>query len=172
MIKLFDIQNGVVVPTEHCYNLRDLKAVMDEYPDPEEYMPIYSYLFYMSCPNPDLNIFFDVAEHEKEDLIIDQLQIGVSLDNPTISTALEFCKKLYETPTYRAYEGIKAMLDNLAIYMRDTAITDGRDGNITAMVNAAKNFEAIRVSFRGACKDLQDEQKSSVRGNMRLSYDQ
>ena len=31
--KLFDIQNGKVVPTEHCYTLKSLKDIMDNYPD-------------------------------------------------------------------------------------------------------------------------------------------
>ena len=31
MIKLFDIQNGVLIPTEHCYALKVLKDL--EYPD-------------------------------------------------------------------------------------------------------------------------------------------
>ena len=33
LVKLFDIQNGKVVPSEHCYTLKSLKAIMDEYPD-------------------------------------------------------------------------------------------------------------------------------------------
>jgi hypothetical protein len=81
-------------------------------------------------------------------------------------------KKLYETPTYRAYKGISSMLDRLASYMEKTPIEHGRDGNITAIVNAAAKFEQIRNSFKGAYTDLIDEQKSSVRGGQGLSYDQ
>lgn len=170
MIKLFDLQNGVIVPTEHCHNLIVLKKIMDEYP--EDFMKIYSYLFYMSCPNPDLNPFFDVREHEKEDLILAQLEAEFSTEDDEIVNALNFCRKLYETPTYRAFMGIKTMLDRLGSYMENTAITHGRDGNITAIVNAAAKFEQIRVSFKGAYKDLMEEQKSQVRGGQNLAYDQ
>ena len=51
IIKLFDIENGVVVPTEHCYTLKALKDVMDEYP--EEHLKIYLYLLFIlftNCP--------------------------------------------------------------------------------------------------------------------------
>ena len=82
------------------------------------------------------------------------------------------CKKLYETPTYRAYVGIKAMLDRLAKYMEVTAIEHGRDGNINSMVNAAAKFEQIRQSYKGAFTDMQNEQESSVRGGAGLAYDQ
>jgi hypothetical protein len=33
LVKLFDIQNGKVIPSEHCYTLKSLKAIMDKYPD-------------------------------------------------------------------------------------------------------------------------------------------
>jgi len=82
------------------------------------------------------------------------------------------CKKLYETPTYRAYAGIKSMLDRLAKYMETTEIEHGRDGNITALINAASKFEAIRQSFKGTLRDLEEEQQSSVRGGQNLAYDQ
>ncbi len=48
----------------------------------------------------------------------------------------------------------------------------GRDGNITALVNAAAKFQQIRESFKGAYKDLAEEQQSQVRGNIGLAYDQ
>lgn len=169
-MKLFDIQGGKIVPTEHCYTLKSLKEVMDEYP--EDYLKIYAYLFYMCCPNPDINPFFDVAESEKETLILKELDAEFSTEDDIIIDALKFCHKIYETPTYRAYMGIKTMLDRLARYMETTPIEHGRDGNINSMVNAAAKFEQIRQSFKGAFKDLQDEQKSSVRGGSDIAYDQ
>ena len=157
IVRLFDIQNSKVIPSEHCYALPFLKVIMDEYPD--TYMQVYQYVFYMSCPNPDLNPFFNLPEHEKEDIIIEEV-------------ALEMCKKMYETPTYRAYVGIKSMLDRLAKYMEVTAIEHGRDGNINSMVNAAAKFEQIRQSYKGAFTDMKQEQESSVRGGAGLAYDQ
>lgn len=170
MIKLFDIANGQIVPTEHCYSLKFLKDIMVEYP--ESFLDVYAFLFYMSCPNPDLNPFFDTLEHEKEELILSQLHVDFSTEDEPIILALELCKKLYETPTYRAYMGIKSMLDRLAKYMETTEIQHGRDGNINSLVNAASKFEQIRLSFKGAYKDLMEEQKSQVRGNSTLAYDQ
>jgi hypothetical protein len=64
------------------------------------------------------------------------------------------------------------MLDRLAVYMENTPITHGRDGNINSLVAAAKNFEGIRASFKGAYKDLKEEQQSHVRGGAGLAYDQ
>ena len=79
--------------------------------------------------------------------------------------------QMFETPTSRAYKGIATMLDRLGRYMETRQITDGRDGNLTAMINAAKNYEAVRASFKGAYKDLLEEQQSKVRGGQGLAYD-
>ena len=167
--RLFDVQNGVVIPTEHCYTLKALKDVMDEYP--EDYLKIYMYLFYMCCPNPDMNPFFFTPEIEKEHIILKEIDADFSTEDDTIFTALRFCQKMYETPTSRAYKGIASMLDRLARYMETTQITAGRDGNINSLIAAAKNYEAIRQSFKGAYKDLQEEQSSKVRGGQGLAYD-
>ena len=170
LVRLFDIQNSKVIPTEHCYALPFLKTIMTEYPD--TYLQVYQYIFYMSCPNPDMNPFFNLPEHEKEDIIIEEVKLEESPEDGKIRYALDMCKKLYETPTYRAYVGIKSMLDRLAKYMEVTAIEHGRDGNINSMVNAAAKFEQIRNSYKGAFNDMQQEQQSSVRGGAGLAYDQ
>ena len=170
IVKLFDIQNGKVIPTEHCYTLKALKDIMDIYPD--NYLKIYQYLFYMTCPNPDLNPFFYSPDIDKEELVLQQIEADFSVEDDDIHVALQFCERMYQTPTSRAYKGISSMLDRLARYMETTPITHGRDGNINSLVAAAKNFEQIRSSFKGAYKDLQEEQSSRVRGGIGMAYDQ
>ena len=170
IVKLFDIQNNVIVPTEHCYTISTLKKIMDDYP--EDYLKIYQYLFYMTCPSPDLNPFFNLAEDDKEEIILAEINAEFSSEDDGIPGALNMCRKLYETPTSRAYNGIKQMLDRLARYMETTSITDGRDGNITALVNTAAKFQQIREAYKGAYKDLQEEQAGRARGGAGLAYDQ
>jgi Flp pilus assembly protein TadG len=62
-------------------------------------------------------------------------------------------------------------LDRIARYLATTQITDGKDGNIAQIRAVAKDFDAIRQSFKGVYKDLQDEQQSKVRGGQGLAYD-
>jgi hypothetical protein len=170
MVKIFELVNDVLVPTEHCNSLETLRKIKKEYKD---YMQVYLYLFYMTCPNPDLNPFFDTKDTDKEELIISQLgDIQFTAEDPLVIEGLELLSTLYETPTLRAYKGIKGALDNLADYMSSLSITDGKDGNITQLINAAAKFDQIRQSFKGAYKDLMEEQKSLVRGGQQISYDQ
>lgn len=169
MVRLFDVQNGKVIPSEHCYTLKFLKDVMDAYPN--EYLRIYAYLFYMTCPNPDMNPFFDVPETEKEEMILKEVDADFSTDDEYVYAALQMCKKMYETPTSRAYFGIKIALDNMATFMATEKPTSGRDGSATALLRIAERFDQVRQSFKGVYRDLLEEQQSQVRGGQNLAYD-
>jgi hypothetical protein len=111
LVKLFDVQNGKVIPSEHCYSLKSLKVIMDKYP--KTYLSVYLYIFYMTCPDPDMNPFFNVPEHEKEDLIIEEVELEESSEDSAIRQAVDMCKEMYQTPTFRAYKGIKTMLSQV-----------------------------------------------------------
>jgi len=167
--KLFDVQNGVVIPSEHCYTLKSLKDIMDNYPD--DYLKIYLYLFYMTCPNPDLNPFFNVPHMDKEDMILNEIQAEFSIEDDDIVVALRACARMYETPISRAYEGMQKALDRISRYLGTAQITDGKDGNIAQIRALAKDFDGIRQSFKGVYKDLQEEQQSKVPGGQGLAYD-
>jgi len=170
VIKLFDLQNDQVIPTIHCYTIEYLKAIMDKYPD--NFLKVYKYLFYMTCPNPDLNPYFHMEESIKEEFIIKDIDADFSTEDDEIVYALQRCHIMYETETSRAYYGLKKMMDKIAKYMDEQPIKDGRDGNGSFILNTAKNFESIRASYKGIYKDLMDEQKTSVRGDVKKAYDQ
>ena len=170
MIRLFDVQNGKVIPSEHCYTLKFLSDIMEEYPD--EHLKIYAYLFYMTCPNPDMNPFFDIPETDKEEFILKEIDADFSTEDEKVIYALKMCEKMYQTPTYRAYLGIKIFLDNMAKSMASEQLTFGRDGSSPALLRMAEKYDAVRQSFKGVYRDLMEEQQSSVRGGQNLAYDQ
>lgn len=170
-IRLWDIQNGKVIPTEHCFALKDLKALMDNYKKDDQYLKIYQYLFYKYCPDPEINACFHLSTEIKDEFITRQVQIDFSLDDSLIVAADETVKTLYETELSRAFNGIKTAVDNMAKVMATEIPTFGRDGSASAILQIAKNFDAVRQSYKGVYKDLMDEQKSSVRGQQRLAYD-
>ena len=118
------------------------------------------------------NPYSNLPESIKEEVIIKDLDIDFSVEADCIIEALQNAILLYETPTLRSYNSIKTMLDNLSDYMRDTAVTSGRDGNITALLRVAEKYDAIRKSFKGVAKDLDDEQNIRARGGQELGYDQ
>jgi hypothetical protein len=137
---------------------------------------VYDALFALYVVYAEFPFFVDGDEAALRPMILkdiaEKIDMDISTEDDFIIRGMNTCKKLYETPTYRTYVGIKSMLDRLAHYMETTEIQGGRDGNITALVNAAAKFDQIRQSFKGAYKDLAEEQQSQVRGNIGLAYDQ
>jgi hypothetical protein len=173
MIELFEVEDGIVKPTKHCYTIKWLKDLMDEFKKNDRYLGVYTYIFYMSCPNPKLNPFWNHPEEEREDAILESIELKVSTENSKVQAALDKAREMYETPTLRAYMGIKKALDNMADFMGNTTITGGKDGNVAQIRQVAKDFDSIRQSFKGVAKDLEEEQNNiSTRGGGDLAYDQ
>lgn len=170
IVKIFDIVGGSVVPSEHCYVLKSLKNVVDAYPD--DHLKRLAYVFYMTCPDPDLNPFFNVDEEDKQELILKEIEADFSTDDPLLNKAIEFCNSLYDTPTKRAYMGIKIMMDKLAKFFQNQSLSTGRDGSLTAMVAAATKYNELRESFKGIEKEYKDEIKELARGDSFTAYDQ
>lgn len=169
MIKLLDVENNMVIPTVHCKTIKWLKVIEEKYPN--NFIKIYGYVFYMSCPSQE-NPYFNVPVDNREELVIADLDIDFSLEDDEILEAVKKATVMYQTPTVRAYQGITTMLDNLTEYMSTTQVTAGRDGNINSLLRIAKEFDAIRQSYKGIAKDLEAEQQAHVRGGQELGYDQ
>lgn len=171
MIKLFEVQNGVVIPTEHSYTLKDLQFIREKYPD--DFLKIYQFCFYMTCYNPDMNPFYNYKEEDREEAIMQQLQPNFTTEDEGIQEALDLCKRLYETPTLRAFLGIKQGMENLADLLKNTKpIAGGKEANADSLLKIAERYDRVRASYKGTEKDLLEEQQSRVRGGGGLAYDQ
>jgi hypothetical protein len=171
MIKLFNIEGKTIKPTEHCYMIPFLKAIMDKFPD--DYIQIYGYLFYMCAPSSE-NPYRGLPEYSKERVILNHLKSEFDPENPIIREALRKTELLYDTPSRRAHRGVKTMIDKLALFFENEQLTaGGRDGNLASIVNSVKQFDQIRKSFKGIEEDLEEEQKSldKVRGGSTIAFD-
>jgi hypothetical protein len=170
LVRIFDMENGKIIPTVHCYTLKSLKAIIEAYP--ESYMPMLQYVFYKTCPDPDQNPFFNLPEIDKEELILQEVGADFSTDDPILQEAIAFCDKLYDTPTKRAYRGLKIFMDKIALFFENQSLSTGRDGSLAPMVAAAKNYSDLRASFKDVEKDYKDEIKELARGDSYTAYDQ
>lgn len=167
-IRLFERENNILKPTEHCYMISWLKAIIDDFPD--DHTKVFAYIYYMTYLGPD-NPYFNIPEAEREEKILRDLQPTFDREDPIIVKALANCTELFMTPTMRSYNAIKVMLENMNTYLITTPITDGRDGNIGPMIRVAKEYKAVRESFKGLHEDVQEENKIRARGGTKLPYD-
>jgi|31_taG_2_1085359.scaffolds.fasta_scaffold02466_2 hypothetical protein len=167
-IRLIELDGRSVKPTEHCYMISWLKKIIDEYP--ENHTKVLAFIYYNSYMGPD-NPYFNIAEEDREQKILRDLQPEFDPEETAIIFAIDQCKKMYSTPTMESYSAIKTMLENVNTYLRTTEVTDGRDGNIGSLIRLAKEFKHIRESFKGVYEDVQEENKVLARGKSKLPYD-
>tara|TARA_R110000772_G_scaffold265784_1_gene387513 strand:+ start:4938 stop:5453 length:516 start_codon:yes stop_codon:yes gene_type:complete len=167
-IRLFELDGRIVKPTEHCYMISWLNCIIEEYP--KDHIKVLAYVYYMSYTGPD-NPYANIVEEDREQKIMQSLEPEFDTEDPMIIRAIEKCTELYMTPTMRSYDAIKTMLDNLNVYLKTTPVTDGRDGNIGPLLRVAKEFKAVRESFKGVQDDVIEESKVKARGKSKLPYD-
>lgn len=172
MVNLFELVEDKVVLTEICYTSKTFKEVMKVFKKDKNYMKVFQVLFYLTCPDKKRNPYWDLREDEKEAFIIKEADINFSIDEPIWEEALEYCRKLYETPHRRIYLAGKTGLDKLADYLKDTKITTGNDGNDEIYMNTMSRLGKITTEFAQLQKIHDEEVTSALRGGAQASYDE
>jgi len=170
LTSLFEIVGKKPVPSPACYIIPQLKKIMTEYPD--DYLNVYAYLFFTTCPDSSINAYRNLPEDEREDTVLADIKFNgdVSLEDTTILIAKDKCIKLYETPALRAFMGAKKMVDKVGRYLDETEITDGKDSNAMAIDRfMCKLPEYYDVYDKMETKLA--EEHSKVRGAAKLAYD-
>lgn len=170
IIYLFEVNGKELIPTRHCYGLKFLKVIMDKYPD--DYIDVYKYIFYMSCPDPVHNPYFNLKDVLREEKIIRDNDFRFYTQADEITNAVEKCKDLYETPTLKAHKAIKRTIENLYEYMSQTNFVGGEGGNIKDFMSLTNKFDELKEKYLNTTKELHQEQKTlEKRGGGQLAYD-
>lgn len=168
-IGLFEIEHDVIIPDQVAVRILPwMRKIKEQFPD--SYMQIYAYLFYMSCWD-GRNVYLNVIEEEREDVIKGDLFIDFDLDTPIITDALERCKKLYETPMVKAMRGAKNQLGRVAEYLTTAIPTSGKNGNYEAIAKFMEKLPQWQDMYEKVQIKLRDEQ-AKVRGGKSIAFDQ
>lgn len=159
MIRIFDVEDGVVKINENCLLIPELKSIVTAYP--EGYIPALSYVYFMSAPESP---YGNLPEEEKQQVISDDVKGNFGLEDEIITVALDKLKKLYETPTMRYYEAVKKSMDNLSVFLNTEKVKSGKDGNIEAIDRIQSNAGKKIKAFKELEKAVDDEIKVAMRG--------
>lgn len=168
MIPIFDMVGGKPVPTLHCQFIPTLKAIRDNFPD--DYLKVYAYVFYKTCPDGTMNPYVNVAEEQREEMIISNIKPDSWLEDMSVLQAIDTCEKMYETPTLRAFKAAKKMIDKVAKYLDEQEITDGKDGNGMLIDKFMKSLSDYKDLYDKLEVALREEQAVS-RGKVKVAYD-
>ncbi len=168
---LFDIRDGVVIPTEHCYTIAAYRSVIDEFGDNSG--KIFAFCHYMCSLNEKTNPFALIPEAEKEEIVTRQICPELDTEHLIVREALDLTRKCYETTAFLLYQGFKVNQEKLAILLRTTEWSTGKEGNMTQLLAAAKAYPALREAYKQAYKEYQEEQGAgNAWGGADLAYDE
>lgn len=160
MIRIFDVEDGVVRTNENCLLIPELKKIVDFYEDP---IPALAYVYFMTAPDSP---YANIPEQDKQQVISDDVAGNFSFEDEVVLIALDKLKRLYETPTSRYYDAIRRSLDMTSEQLNKVQALsfDRNTGNAEMLdkmqMNAGKKIEA----FKKLEKIRDEEIKTALRG--------
>lgn len=174
MIKLFDIQDGQLKATEHCFAIKWLYDIMVLYPDC--YLKIYRYIFYMTCPDQELNPYFNLTDEDKSVEIMRMLEVDTvkefMADDDRIQLAIRESLKMYTTPTQMVFRAAKGMLEKLTVaFQTEELVWGGKEATGPALVASMEKLPKLISVYQEAELKLNQELKNRARGNQTISDD-
>lgn len=170
LINLFDVEDKKLVPSHACYAIPWLKKIMDIFPN--NYIDVYKYIFFTTCPDGTINPYVNLPEDEREDVVIADLSpLSFSLDDDIINQTISKCKKMYETPVLRTFIGAKKMLDKIARFLDEEEITTGKEGNATEIRGMLKELSTYWENYNKLENVLKEEQ-AKVKGDRIIPFHQ
>jgi len=165
----FDIANEKVILNHNCLSIPELKAVVDRYTDP---LPAFNFIHYMINPQSP---YANLPDEIREETLLKDFSGEYTLEDEEMIAALEKIKSLYITPSYQYYLDNKQLLEKLGKFARETPITSGRDGNLSALGMQIKSVGKTIQEFKQLEKVVMQELSegtSRTRGNKKVAYDQ
>lgn len=164
MVKIFDINEGIIVINTNCLLIPELKKISEIYKDP---IPVLGYIHYMSDP---LSAYANLPEDEKEERVLQDYPGDYTPDDEAVYKAVEKMRVLYETPSMLLLKQAKAGLKTLGDYLAKASISDGKDSNLPGFQNALKSIGKINQEYKVLERDVQEELR--IRGQGAIGYDE
>lgn len=171
--KLFDIRDGEVFPTEHCYAIYQLKHLIDHYQ--ENAGRVLACIHYYISLNPEDNPFAYLPEEGRWAIIVTNVcpELLDVHDDLTLRDAIDICKELYETTEYKMYKAFKTLMDKLVTAIEGTNPNLTRDsGNMGQIKEAVKSYKDLKAAYKESFDEyMKTFNSNQIRGNMQEAYD-
>jgi len=167
--ELFEVVDGKVAINVHVLSIPVLRAVKEAYTDP---IPALQYLrYYYDIQGP----YADYPEDEIQNRVLKDFPGEYTLEDTAMVNACEWFEEKI-TPVQRYYKATKKLLEKVGNYAGTAAITDGRDGNLSALQAQIKSAGTTIAEFRKLEKEVEKEleemKANKNRGSFQPGYDQ
>jgi flavoprotein len=177
LVNLFDFDGKNISITKHCYTNWYLKSIIDKYGE-QIALKIFTVYQYMCDLNTKTNPYALIDENEKLETIIravcPELPLTIDWDDELITEGIDIVRKLYETPSYRAYLAAKSTIDKFSESIKNVnIILTKNDGNAAQIKAAFELYDSVRESSKKIFKEFEAENKQQApKGGGSFAYDE
>jgi hypothetical protein len=163
--RILTVENGKVVVDEVILGIPEFKQLYD-YVD-GDILP-FQYIWSLLDPTSP---FLNVLELEREEAVLKDFPVHNLLGDLKMIAAIEKAELLYFSPIRNILKGAKKAVENVSLYLQTTDVLDGRDGNLTQIVNTVKTLPQLIKAYQEAENSyLQEVQKN--RGDSQKAVDE
>jgi hypothetical protein len=166
-MKVFDIVEQRVIINENILLIPTFKKLLTKYKG--DALDVFSFIYYfLDYKSP----FFDYNPDAKEETLMKMFNTkGVfTLEDPEIIEAMTLYKQMNITPMIALLDGVNTAVHKMTKYLKNTEITDGKDGNLAQIKSTIKDLGQTIASYDQLKDAVEKEiEKSTIRGNKSIS---
>lgn len=165
---ILEYENGRIRVTANAYLIPELKNILDKFDNDAE--PYLAYVHLMTAiDSPYINI----PEDEKRETITYDIHevfsdMDFDPDEELLDPAIEKLKSLFTSTLMNYYESMKISIEKMSRYLRNSEITEGRDGNLSEIIRIHKEAGSTIRSFKDIERQVDEEIKIKTRGDVEL----
>ncbi len=157
----FDIIDGKVKLTRHCYTIEDYKTIIDTFGE-DIATKIFTVYYYVAELIPELNPFANISEVDKLEYVIGKtcpnLPIEIDWLDDIYQDGIELTRKSLETSSYRGYLAQKTLKDRVINVIQNTPVSASKDdGNTSELDRLLKVLDSVSESTRKAFSEFEAE---------------
>jgi hypothetical protein len=165
--RIFEYADGNIIILAETYSIPELKALIDKYGE-EGCKPYLTYCYLMTVlDSPYSNLD---SEEKEETVIYDVINtIGdFDIEEELLEPALKKLTKLYTTQLTLFFEEIKNELHRIRMYLKNTDISGGKDGDLSERFRILKEAGTIVNSYNKTKQAALEEVKAKARGKGKI----
>lgn len=156
--KIIEIQQGKVVINETILVIPEFKELYTS----KGLLP-FQYLWAKHDPQSPYQNYdaFEIDEKIQADI-----PERIDINDPLFFKANRRCEELYYSAIRKILNGAKAAVEKVSFHFTTMEVTDGRDGNLTQVVNSIKSLEPLIKGYESAetayTKEVQRNRADSI----------
>lgn len=161
--KILTVDSTGVIIDENVLLIPEFKVLWECHKSTLPFM----YLFSMYDPQSP---YMNFEEHEREAQVLKDFPVQKYLQSIEMSEAIDKAERLYYSPLRKILGGAKRAVENISSFLSETEISDGRDGNLSQIVQTIKSLPQILKAYQEAENAYKQELQRN-RGDMKSAID-